>query len=211
MKVKRTNYLAGAMKKSRLTGALGAVMLSLIATSANAALVFEVDTYTADEVSFSISGTFDADTIGNFPGYLAVKNNWSNTYGVHTEWFSGTPTIDVNTILIGGLAPTIAQAQNSAIRGWNDDVFFRFADNTAPFTAGTSVSGSITLSGLGMFNPADEATLELVSGMNYTNPISDDDDWARFEARVSDVPLPAAAWLFGSALLGLGALKRKKA
>ena len=28
---------------------------------------------------------------------------------------------------------------------------------------------------------------------------------------IPDVPLPAAAWLFGSALLGLGALKRKKA
>ena len=28
--------------------------------------------------------------------------------------------------------------------------------------------------------------------------------------RVSPVPIPAAAWLFGSALLGLGALKRKK-
>jgi hypothetical protein len=33
----------------------------------------------------------------------------------------------------------------------------------------------------------------------YSNPI------------VKPVPLPAAAWLFGSALLGLGALKRKKA
>ena len=28
---------------------------------------------------------------------------------------------------------------------------------------------------------------------------------------VSAVPIPAAAWLFGSALLGLGVLKRKKA
>lgn len=29
--------------------------------------------------------------------------------------------------------------------------------------------------------------------------------------QVSEVPLPAAAWLFGSALLGLGALKRRRA
>ena len=28
---------------------------------------------------------------------------------------------------------------------------------------------------------------------------------------VASVPLPAAAWLFGSALLGLGVIKRKKA
>jgi hypothetical protein len=30
-------------------------------------------------------------------------------------------------------------------------------------------------------------------------------------ATVSNVPLPAAAWLFGSALIGLGVIKRKKA
>ena len=29
--------------------------------------------------------------------------------------------------------------------------------------------------------------------------------------RVAAVPLPASAWLFGSALLGLGVIKRKKA
>jgi hypothetical protein len=29
--------------------------------------------------------------------------------------------------------------------------------------------------------------------------------------RPSEVPIPAAAWLFGSALLGLGVIKRKKA
>ena len=209
--MKRTNYLAAAMKKTRLNGALCAAMLSLIGTSANAALVFEIDTYTTDEVSFSISGTFDADTIGIFPGYLAVKNDWSNNIGVHTEWFSGAPSITLNTIMIGGLAPTLVQAQNSGIRPWNDDIFFRFADNTAAFTAGTAVSGSITLSGVGLFDPADMSTLELVSGLDYTSPISSDDDWARLEARVSAVPLPAAAWLFGSAIIGLGVVKRKRA
>lgn len=40
------------------------------------------------------------------------------------------------------------------------------------------------------------------------------DQWSVWEiasVTLSQVPLPAAAWLFGSALLGLGALKRKKA
>ena len=34
--------------------------------------------------------------------------------------------------------------------------------------------------------------------------------WAVHSGDVADIPLPAAAWLFGSALLGLGAIKRKK-
>lgn len=34
---------------------------------------------------------------------------------------------------------------------------------------------------------------------------------ASFDFQVSQVPLPAAAWLFGSALLGLGVIKRRKA
>ncbi len=199
------------MNKSRLIGALCAVMLSLISASANASLVFLINTYTTDEVSFSISGTFDADTIGIFPGYLAVKNDWSNNIGVHTEWFSGTPAITVNSILIGGLPPSLTQAQDNSSNAWNDDVFFINAvNNTVPFTAGTTVSGSITLSGVGLFNPADLATLELVSGLNFTSPSDGNDDWARLEASAQSViPLPAAVWLFGSALGVMGVMRRK--
>jgi len=35
--------------------------------------------------------------------------------------------------------------------------------------------------------------------------------WVTFEKNLAPIPLPTAVWLFGSALLGLGALKRKKA
>lgn len=36
------------------------------------------------------------------------------------------------------------------------------------------------------------------------------DDGAAYSGTISAVPLPAAAWLFGSALLGFGALRRKQ-
>ncbi len=51
-----------------------------------------------------------------------------------------------------------------------------------------------------------EITLDSVTlSFNYEeNP-----DW--IAPAPSEVPIPAAAWLFGSALLGLGAMKRKKA
>ena len=210
--MKKLTHFVTSLQKPRLIGAFCASIFCFSAASSHAALQMIIDTYTADEVSFTLSGTFDADTIGIFPGYLAVKNDWSNNTGVHTDWFTSIPTISVNTVQIGGLAPTLTEAQNSPIRPWNDNIFFRFDDNLAPFTAGTTVSGSITLSGAGIFDPADKATLELVSGLNFTEPFSDDDDWARLEATatMSPVPVPAAAWLFGSALIGLAGLARRK-
>jgi hypothetical protein len=113
--------------------------------------------------------------------------------------------------LIGGLPPSLTQAQDNSSNAWNDDVFFINAvNNTVPFTAGTTVSGSITLSGVGLFNPADLATLELVSGLNFTSPSDGNDDWARLEASAQSViPLPAAVWLFGSALGVMGVMRRK--
>lgn len=44
-----------------------------------------------------------------------------------------------------------------------------------------------------------------------TGPIPYDYEWTYAVATPSAVPIPAAAWLFGSALLGLGVAKRKKA
>jgi len=44
-----------------------------------------------------------------------------------------------------------------------------------------------------------------------TGPIPYGYEWTYAVATLSAVPLPAAAWLFGSALLGLGAIKRRKA
>ena len=74
---------------------------------------------------------------------------------------------------------------------------------------------------LGVFNQAPEASIYFdVSGFVGNQPISGFSitmlhDSTRIsgltfsEAPVSEVPVPAAAWLFGSALLGLFGVKRK--
>ena len=185
----------------------------LISSTSHATLVLTIDTYTTDELSLTLSGSFDLDTVGDRPGFLAIKNNWSNNFGFHTEIFSRAPAITVNTILIDGTAPSGVFIQNDNST-WMDVIFFdnpifdSVTGDTA-FTAGTIVSGSLTLTGLGIFDPTDEATLELVSGFD-NNAV----DWARSEAgtmAVSPVPVPAALWLFGTALIGLvGFGKRRK-
>ena len=50
----------------------------------------------------------------------------------------------------------------------------------------------------------------LAGGSSYVLKISTALDSQGSTTRISAVPLPAAAWLFGSALLGLGALRRKQ-
>jgi len=191
-----------------------AFLILAIATlsQSHASLVFTIDNYTTDELSFTFSGMFDTDTIGDSAGWLAIKNDWSNSGGIHTELYSSTPTITNNTISIGGLTPQ-TYLQNSTY-AWNDSVFFAnpFGTNNS-FTAGTTVTGSMTLFGIGAFDPADAATLELVSGFVRPFDIGLGDDWARLEAsaQVSAVPVPAAAWLFGSALLGFFGFSRRKA
>lgn len=187
--------------------AMGVLFIAFSGLS-EAALVLTVDSYTNDELSFSISGAFDADTIGDLPGYLAIKNDWSNNVGTHTELFSSAPTITSNTITIGGgFFVTNTTVQNGSAP-WTDNVFFTLTDISGndftgfPFTAGMPVSGSMTLSGVGAFDPADAATLELVSGFNRGS------DYARLE--FSPVPIPAALPLFVSGLLGLIGLSRRK-
>ena len=145
---------------------------------ANAALTLTIDNYTNDEITFTISGTFDADTIGDSPGYLAIKNDWSNNQGVATEWFSSLPTATLNTITIGGLLPPITI--QDGVSTWMDDIIFSNPlGPEVPILAGTAVTGSVTLTAAGAFNPADAATLELISG--FSRPAGAN-DWVRLEA-----------------------------
>lgn len=183
-------------------------MLGLAQREAQAALVLTITNYTADELSLTISGTFDSDTIGESPGYLALKNDWSNNVGVHTELFSGFPTITVNTITIGGIAPTTTRQGGPDT--WMDNIFFDNPLGTeTPILAGTVVAGSLTLSGVGLFDPTDAATLELVSGFN--RPFGQD-DWARLEARAGaavDVPEPGALGILAIGLAVLARVRRR--
>ena len=177
-----------------------------------AVLVLGFSRFTQAALVLTLSGAFDENTTGDLPGYLAIKNDWSHNVAEHTELFSFQPTVTSNTIQIGdGLVPTQATVQDGTAP-WTDTVFFVLTpptngnDFTAlPFLAGMPVSGSMTLSGTGAFNPAHAATLEVVSGFNIGR------DFARLE--YSPVPLPAALPLFGSALGLMGFLgwRRRKA
>lgn len=155
-----------------------ATFLTLFVSQAQAALTLTIDSYTTDEISFTISGTFDVDTIGSQPGWLAVKNVWSSNIGSHTDWFSGAPIITVNSITFDGSAPNTSYV-GSGTSTSNDSIYFQpYASFNTVIPSGTVVAGSITITGVGMFNPADATTLELISGWD----LAGSSDWARLEA-----------------------------
>lgn len=62
--------------------------------------------------------------------------------------------------------------------------------------------GSATLS--------DAQEADLLAGLWYVNIHSSTSPAGEIRGQVSVVPLPAAAWLFGSALLGLGIIRRRQ-
>ena len=196
------------MKYLKTFNIIGVLLLLSVSTKpANAVLTLVIDNYTTDELSFTINGAFDADTISDSstPGYLAIKNDWLLNEGTHTDLFSSTPMLTNNTITIGGVSP--GHVVNNFGWDWADSFYYRNISGVEnAFTAGTIVSGSVTLSGTGMFDPADAVSLQLVSGFSTTSS-----DWVRLEANaVSAVPVPAAVWLMGSALVGLTGFSRRK-
>ena len=53
-------------------------------------------------------------------------------------------------------------------------------------------------------------TVQLLANVDCNNLLDENEVGSVLSSLKSQVPLPAAAWLFGSALLGLGVIKRKK-
>ena len=184
-----------------------ALLAQLLPMTASASLVLAIDNYTSTELAFSISGLFDADTIGDNPGILAIKRDWSNNLNTPTELWTGVPTITQNVRFNDVQLPLNFAAVDDPTRFYADSLwFYNQGGDQDIFEAGTKVSGSIVLAGTfdPIANPGN--TIQLVSGFNWFD--RPNGDYARLEA--SPVPLPAAAWLFGSVLLGLAAIARRK-
>ncbi|HED33210.1 MAG TPA: hypothetical protein ENJ08_03190 [Gammaproteobacteria bacterium] len=153
----------------------------IIYTTANAAFVY----------NFDATGTID--TSGGLDGL-----------GLGTLFVGGafTATFDTTTIQFSNINITT-----------NPSSSFVFPDYSGTFDS-LSFSGSQPVSILGLYNTYSgtfDGTNLNIAGVFY-DPYYDGYTYNyNISASVSSVPVPAAVWLFGSGLLGLlGIAKRKK-
>ncbi|MEJ6727997.1 MAG: PEP-CTERM sorting domain-containing protein [Akkermansiaceae bacterium] len=182
----------------------------LFGSQAFGALVLNIDEATNDLLTITISGTFDETTVGNLPGYLALKRDWTGNEGVNTEFFLSTPTIALNTVMIDSTTPSTAISVGNFSYG--DSFLFRNTDGggndvtDTAFAAGTTVSGTVTFTGTGIIDPTVVGELQLVSGFNTGNT-GTSSDFARLEAVAS--PEPSSTFLLGIGALAIGLIRRR--
>ena len=167
--------------------------------------------FTNAEAAFldvTLSPSVKAGTLNLLSGKKAVTVNFSGTSFVEQIWFSNdqngdlpnqspddirtsvenkfgvTGLVNVADGLISGNSASISTANPFsylAIHFGKYELFFKFLTSTTDFQISTNGSAA----GLSNFRT--------------------------YDARPSSVPVPGAVWLFGSALLSLAGLKRKKA
>ncbi len=195
------------MRKTLVLAVAASATAALLAGKAQGGLTLTIDILTPDEFKFTMGGTFDEDVVGDQMQWLAVKNDWTNNFGVNTDWLDDSLglvpiddapwTVVENSVLIGGLVPSQSYVAADG-RTWGDSIFFSYSGGD--ILAGTTVSGSVHVQGVGLFD--DSITnLELLSG--YDNAIQ---DWVRLEAVV---PAPGAMALLGLVGLTMGRRRRR--
>lgn len=211
------------MIKRMLTGLAATASLSLLLAGNTVAATMSFNnasgTYTADGVTATVSVT------NAISGHGLHYNNVENAIGVGTNNINGAlgfrQLIIVVPIFTEAETMTVSFDQEVTIdkinfRQWENDIL-GFGDEVHfDYSGGSSGAGSLTFSdsGLGAFELLDPF-FPAVSLTSFTlRPEQDGAETAvylhSFDFTVSEVPLPAAAWLFGSAIAGLAVVGRRR-
>jgi hypothetical protein len=161
-----------------------------------------VSSFTA-EMEFSVSGTGSLDSFNRtlvIQSYVVFENG-PRTPGDATQQFDseiyllqgdlfGDPDFDILSIRAGDTLGLPSPGMTTMLRDGPPGSDF-YVDSFFDITYQIEFQG------------APGSVLEGLAGVT--------EGTSRMQTEVPEVPIPAAAWLFGSALLGLGVVKRKKA
>ena len=209
------------MKNKSAKKWLGVAMVSAIAMSASVAQAAIIETEGNDTFATANAGAIPDTLIGSIGDASAVSNDvdiWSfnlgagQNFGANISYTGLYNPIDVNPIMTLFMENA---GSYYAVASTDPDSFGTSLDFT------TWASGNYFLSISADFNNAEDAfgnnqsdssffTTEDVLGTAFSN--FNGGSFTSFDYQVSTVPVPAAVWLFGSGLLGLmGVARRRKA
>ncbi len=175
--------------------------------------------------SLSYNVSIDTSSLANQAGYLYFQylpvnaaNSTATVYGFASNGtlaaFSSSNVVNGSAVT-GQLPGTVTFANTNGINDYNHSIQF---GNTMTYqlsfsdpVSGGPAGGNSTFS-LGLYS--DEGGLNpLLGGTLYTISLMNDGTASTQilanEVNVAATPIPAAAWLFGSGLMGLVGLRRK--
>ncbi len=188
---------------------LGAV-LSIAALGANAATCTSSGTVGPKVVTASLASTV-SDLVGSAAGdgcTAMAQGNLDNMGPITVfgeTWYLIQSDVEANDGSSGALtlSDTSGDAGDSRSGTWSIDLSQTGSYDT--FVVGLKPDG-----GFVYYNVGDE-TSGTYGSLTDEDDLSHGLSHANLYGMVSEVPVPAAAWLFGSALIGLAGLTRKRA
>ena len=195
------------MKKTHLLSTCAFALLSFVSTISSASIIYSVDRTIG---AGTVTGTIE--TTGAL-GFLSNSDIMSVSLTVSAPDLPGSP----ESLIFGGIEGTAVTATDTqllfdfAVPG--DNYFFGQGLGSPPVTNGvfwhletggfSAVGFGEHITYVGEASTAAEITIQSVSPSPSGVVVF---------AEVATVPVPAAAWLFGSGLIGLiGLARRKKA
>lgn len=209
---------------SKRLGKLAILSASVSTASlAQAAFILEIDDDLTDSSGLArLTITDGGDGVVNFTGDYAGFTFTSST-GVTEPAIADPAKMGLDSLEISGDADILyIWLTNTAFTGpapgfmtdfggttqgtvdlefLHNGSVFAMGDSVSSSTGGTAFSGSSTTA----VAPSDPYSLTIFATVEHTGA----GQFTSFDALITTVPVPAAAWLFGSALAGLGFLRRK--
>ena len=166
--------------KSTLRAAVALGVLALAATQASASTYSNNPIYGPSAIALSTGGNDDIKAFLPQPSSFTVNTGGDNVYSTFS----------------------LIDTQNDGM----------VVDYQITNLSNSSIFNASLIDALGTNPNTGSFSYLFLAGVNYSLAISSATSGydSSHTALVSAVPLPAAAWLFGSALLGLGALRRKQ-
>ena len=202
---------------------ISAVSVTLLAISFNvtaySSTILDQGIYTTDQISGldwldltetnNLSYNYISSQLGaggiyegwSYATSLQVADLWSN-FGIDLS--AGAPTY-----VSGFLDPNIIEASTLLGNILNEYSSTDFSYGTLGLTADLKLGANPEMMGAYLWNP-DVSSIYFPIDYTFTTPYDADLFFGSYLIRSSVVPIPPAVWLFGSGLIGLIGLARRK-